>query len=165
MCYFGCEKKKKDFVWFNCHGFPVSPGEKKKKKTIKAIQICYIKAVLAALLLDSGVFPQMRIHLDPHHWLIEPRCWLSRSSSDAVQPVGVHIKAPAELHAGSDVLRTLRGAQVWLCFRLVYLFAESWLFSRSRAGQQNQQCKQNLGADSSGSSLNQHENAPNTRGG
>lgn len=39
--------------------------EKKKKNNIKAIQICYIKAAVAALLLGFGVFPQMWIHLDP----------------------------------------------------------------------------------------------------
>lgn len=117
MCYFGCEKKK-DFVWFNCHGFPVSPGE--KKNNIKAIQICYIKAALAALFFDFGVFPLTRIHLDPYPRLMEPRCWLSWSLSevDAVQPVG---GAPAELHAGSDVLRTSwwgRTGLAWLQVRL-----------------------------------------------
>lgn len=54
MCDFGCENEKQNIFfellmkvllsWLPC--FP------RRKKNIKAIQICYIKAALAALLFD-----------------------------------------------------------------------------------------------------------------
>lgn len=118
-------KKKIRFCLVQLSWLPCFP--RREKNNIKAIQICYIKAALTALFFDFRVFPQVRIHLDPHPQLMEPRCWLSWSSSevDAVQLVG---GAPAELHTGSDVLRASLSGRTGLAWLQACLSA-NWIIA------------------------------------
>lgn len=118
--------KTKYFLWASHEGSSVMASLfPQEKKNIKAIQICYIKAALAALLFDFWVFPQTWIHLDPHRQLMERRCRLKWSSSELMRGSRWSpYKGSCRAARWVRYLQSFRGQQLWL-----RLLLSSWIVS------------------------------------